>query len=116
MNLIQNAWDATEERYATHESPCPAIEVIASIEKDGQISISVIDSGSGIEVESGVLFEPFYTTKSIGQGTGLGLYTSYALAREVGGELSLANNDRGGATATLALPISSEELKSQDEE
>ena len=63
-----------------------------------------------------MLFETFYTTKSIGQGTGLGLYTSYALAREVGGELSLANNDRGGATATLALPISSEELKSQDEE
>ena len=59
-------------------------------------------------MEEGLLFEPFYTTKSIGQGTGLGLYTSYALARELNGELSICNNEKGGATATLTLPLSNQ--------
>ena len=103
VNLIQNAHDAMSD-LEKFDSLDPYIEVTCSQENRDTIELHVIDRGGGIEGESAILFEPFYTTKSIGQGTGLGLYTSYALAKELGGELSLNNNERGGATATLSLP------------
>ncbi len=109
VNLIQNAYDATVEAELLHSDQqnnnyLAKIEVIAH-KTEEFINLFVIDQGVGISVESGLLFEPFYTTKSIGQGTGLGLYTSYALAKELNGELSIANNDKGGATVTLSLPL-----------
>jgi signal transduction histidine kinase len=105
VNLIQNAHDAIVEKYEGQDiKELPKIEVIGLINYSN-LSIDVIDQGGGISVESALLFEPFYTTKSIGQGTGLGLYTSYALAQELGGELSISNNKKGGVTATLTLPL-----------
>ena len=98
VNLLQNASDA---------APVDASIDVAIREDDKQmISLSIEDQGPGIPEEIlPFIFEPFYTTKSPGEGTGLGLYTSYALAQELGGELSLNNIDNGGAIATLTLPI-----------
>ena len=104
VNLIQNAWDATRERAELEGVEPAVIAVSGEICQDGALSISVRDQGGGLPAESALLFEPFYTTKSLGQGTGLGLYTSYALARELGGELSLQNNINVGATANLIIP------------
>lgn len=119
VNLIQNAYDATVE--ASSQSKIGAIETekvsltdplqdlpmisINAYETELGLNLLIVDQGVGISVEEGLLFEPFYTTKSIGQGTGLGLYTSYALARELNGELSICNNEKGGATVTLTLPL-----------
>ena len=67
--------------------------------------IQVRGTGLGITPATAQrLFEPFFTTKPPGRGTGLGLYTSYALAKSLGGELSLVNHPDGGVIATLALP------------
>ena len=119
VNLIQNAYDATVEaelkrntelsinKNSSLTAPTrdlPKIQICTS-QTDTNLHLLVIDQGIGISVEEGILFEPFYTTKSIGQGTGLGLYTSYALARELNGELSITNNDKGGATVILTLPL-----------
>ena len=54
------------------------------------------------------MFEPFFTTKPIGEGTGLGLYVSYGLAEELGGQLEGANHAEGGAVFTLRLPLQEE--------
>ena len=50
------------------------------------------------------IFEPFYTTKSIGKGTGLGLSICYGIVKEHGGEISARNADGGGAIIEVKLP------------
>ena len=107
VNLIQNAWDATVElknREGDLEN-LPYILVQGEYDSLGRLVLSVVDEGIGLNAESSVLFEPFFTTKSIGQGTGLGLYTSYALAKELGGEMNLTSRIPRGAVARLFLPL-----------
>ena len=104
VNLIQNALDAMEGQEA------PFLEL--SLEKRKEtLAIGVADRGPGIdEAERGKIFDPFYTSKPVGQGTGLGLYISYGLAQELGGHLEVANREEGGAVFTLVLPWSGEAI------
>jgi len=70
------------------------------------VLLQVRDDGCGMPPEVlERIFEPFFTTKPIGQGTGLGLYVSYGIALKHGGNLTAANNEQGGATFTLEVPI-----------
>jgi signal transduction histidine kinase len=97
VNLLQNGLDAAPQR---------ALDVNA--ERVGeQLVVSVRDQGPGLAAGARArLFEPFFTTKPPGQGTGLGLYTSYALAQELRGQLTLDDHPDGGAIATLSVPWS----------
>jgi two-component system sensor histidine kinase HupT/HoxJ len=52
---------------------------------------------------TGRLFEPFATSKPPGEGTGLGLYTSYMLVAAMNGRMTLTNREAGGARATVEL-------------
>ena len=97
VNLMQNAADA---------DPGGTIEVSAEL-ADGHVALHIRDHGDGLTAEAERhLFEPFHTTKPPGRGTGLGLYTSYALARGLGGDLSVANHPGGGAEAVFTAPSS----------
>lgn len=100
INLIQNAIDAMEG--TTH----PTLHILVAREAD-QIDIRVRDNGSGIAEQDRVkIFDPFYTTKAVGTGTGLGLYISYGLATEhCHGDLSVSAAEDGGAEFTLRLPL-----------
>lgn len=99
VNLTQNAVDVLAGK--TEPKITISIEV-----KQGMLVISVSDNGTGIHADHfDKIFEPFFTTKPIGQGTGLGLYVSYGLALKHGGNLTAANNDQGGATFTLSVPV-----------
>ena len=99
VNLVQNACDAVRDRLLGR------VRIWATHEADGMIAIRVEDNGPGIapEVENR-LFEPFATTKPSGEGTGLGLYTSYMLVRAMHGTLALENRREGGASAVVRLP------------
>jgi len=98
VNLVENAIDAM--RGAEH----PRLMVSASRQGD-DVLIKVSDNGPGIEADNiGRIFEPFFTTKHVGEGTGLGLWISYGIVREHGGELSAANEAGGGASFSFALP------------
>jgi two-component system sensor histidine kinase HupT/HoxJ len=99
INLIQNAIDVMEgQREKLLTISC------GRDEKDAWIRIQ--DNGPGIaEADINKLFDPFYTTKEVGKGTGLGLYISYGLARDMGGDLCAENAVDGGAGFTLTLPL-----------
>ena len=71
----------------------------------GAVAIAITDTGSGIpEGDIDIIFEPFYTTKSKGEGTGLGLFVAAEIIREHKGWIRAQNNPTRGATFTVMLP------------
>ena len=101
VNLIQNAVDVMDG------CSDPKLNIASGTDKQGAW-IKVHDNGPGInEQDLGKVFDPFFTTKPIGKGTGLGLYISYGLARDLGGELKVENHMHSGAVFTLSIPIKS---------
>jgi two-component system, NtrC family, sensor kinase len=101
MNLLVNAYQAIEEK----ASPESGIIRIETEHCGDEIVVRIIDSGIGIgpDVQSRI-FEPFYTTKPVGAGTGLGLSTSYSIIERHGGRLSVASNVGEGTTFEVRLP------------
>ncbi len=73
----------------------------------GQLEIRVIDNGPGIDDrEKAKVFDPFYTTKDVGQGTGLGLSIVFRIVEEHGGTIRVADSEPGpGATFVVTLPV-----------
>jgi C4-dicarboxylate-specific signal transduction histidine kinase len=99
VNLLQNAQDALRGRPRGH------VRIAASHDGTGAVSIAVEDDGPGIDPRlRNRLFEPFTTTKPPGEGTGLGLYTSYMLVQAMHGTLLLAPRQGGGTRALVSLP------------
>ncbi|MCC7111201.1 MAG: response regulator [Deltaproteobacteria bacterium] len=105
MNLLLNARDAVN----TPAVPKPRIDVRVGLETPTtgkQIVVHVRDNGGGMDAETlRRACEPFFTTKDVGAGTGLGLATSSAIARELGGQLELDSEPGKGTRATLRLPL-----------
>ncbi len=93
-----------------------AMEAIGEIKTEGRITVStdikgeesvvtVTDDGPGIK-ELEKVFDPFYTTKEVGRGTGLSLSVSYSILKHYGGKIQCENNPQGGATFRMILPLS----------
>jgi len=97
VNLVQNALDVMDQQ--KH----PQISVKGWKENES-VMLSIRDNGPGIPQKDLLrIFDPFFTTKDVGRGTGLGLYISYGLANDQGGDLQAANHPEGGAVFTLIL-------------
>ena len=101
LNLLLNARDAVLEVEA------PRITVrLAAVGPGGRVEVEVEDNGVGMSAETQArLGEPFFTTKGVGQGTGLGLATVIGTLRDLGGELSWRSEVGRGAVFRVALPI-----------
>ncbi len=121
VNLIQNAEAAIVARRdgktAMTGVPRKARgEVAISTRWQGQpdrILVEVTDNGSGLREEDlSRVFDPFFTTREVGQGTGLGLSVCYGIVREHGGQITAANALVGGAVFTIELPVMAESLAS----
>ena len=102
LNLISNASDAMA-------ASSPKI-ISVSIAEGKAVTLAVSDTGPGIEAPDRV-FEPFYSTKEIGEaeGVGLGLSISYGLVQSFGGNIRGINKPDGGALFTVELNAWSEE-------
>jgi len=96
LHIIANAIDAMEG----NEGGLLAIAIKAGQE---HVEIGFVDTGSGLKDPRRV-FEPFYTTKLVGKGVGLGLSTCYGIIRQHGGEIDCRNRPEGGAVFRLVLP------------
>lgn len=102
MNLVQNALDAMDG--------CVRQELTLRAYAAGAHAVlEVGDRGCGIPPGVAMrLFDPFYTTKPVGEGTGLGLSISYKIVEEDGGTLAFENREGGGALFRLTLPSSTD--------
>jgi len=71
------------------------------------VNVSVRDNGPGIPAHIlDKIFQPFFTTKPTGQGTGLGLSLSYDIVKAHGGELKVETKEGEGSVFTILLPVS----------
>lgn len=97
LNLISNAIDAIGK---------DGVIRINSTRSNGEIHVRVADNGRGIPEEAlKKVFDPFYTTKQNGKGTGLGLWVSYNIIEKMGGTINLTSKEGEGSTFTVTLPI-----------
>ena len=113
FNLLANALSAMEQR----ESKRLIIETGRRLVGDEEfLRIVVADTGTGInEKELHRIFDPFYTTREQGKGTGLGLYISYGIIHDHRGRIWAENNEWGGASFFVELPVRQEAEKGADE-
>ena len=106
LNLITNAFyvvnEKSKQNIAAYE---PTVEV--STKKEGnKVLIGVKDNGNGIPKNIlDKIFQPFFTTKPTGQGTGLGLSLSYDIVKAHGGELKVETKEGEGSTFIIQLPV-----------
>ena len=98
VNILMNAVDSLDGK--------PGKIEVSTCQKKGHIEITIKDSGKGItweEVEN--IFEPFYSTKEVGKGTGLGLWVSYGIIKNLGGDIHVDSEIGQGSTFTINLPL-----------
>ena len=87
-------------------SPMPAAEGRLNLAPGRYVRIAVMDAGIGMDAETALqAMEPFFTTKGVGKGTGLGLPMVYGLATQSGGTFRLSSVSGAGTTAEIFLPI-----------
>ena len=108
VNLLMNA---------LHASPEGGMVKVVLSNSGEHLRLSVSDEGPGIAPEmAGNVFDPFFTTKPEGEGSGLGLSISLGIVQHHNGTLELNNNPDGGATATMTLPLGSDNLQTGQSE
>ena len=100
LNFVINAQHALQGAHVPD-----ARVLIRSYDVGPRIRLEVIDNGPGVPTDNEQkLFQPFFTTKPVGQGTGLGLSVSYGIIESYGGTIGYRGNDGGGAMFFFELP------------
>ena len=106
LNLITNAFYVVDEKKKSGVENYEPIVTISTKKINGKIEIKVADNGNGIPQKIlDKIFQPFFTTKPTGQGTGLGLSLSYDIVKAHGGELKVETKEGAGTTFIIRLPI-----------
>jgi C4-dicarboxylate-specific signal transduction histidine kinase len=104
VNLILNACDAMTGNQA--KRLIVTIHPPEDSSKEHSVILTVADNGQGVPAGNlNRIFEPFFTTKAPGKGTGLGLSVSKGIIQEHGGTIRAENNDMGGASFIVELPL-----------
>jgi hypothetical protein len=105
-NLILNARDAIPDG--------GRITLSMKTSDDGLLIVEVIDTGIGIAPENvAKIYDPFYTTKGVGRGTGLGLAVSYGIVQEHAGHISVDSTPGHGTTFRITLPTAENRARLQ---
>jgi signal transduction histidine kinase len=107
LNLINNAFYAVNERSKEIGNEYEPLVMLRTRKLNDKIEISVSDNGNGIPQKVlDKIFQPFFTTKPTGQGTGLGLSLSYDIVKAHGGELRVETKEGEGSVFIIQLPVS----------
>jgi PAS domain S-box-containing protein len=101
LNIINNAVDAILETGRTGKIK------IHAFSQNGHVCTQFTDDGPGLK-DPKRIFDPFYTTKSVGKGTGLGLSICYGIVKEHGGDITAHNAPEGGAVIEVKLPMAAQ--------
>ncbi len=106
LNLFTNAFYAVNDRAKKMPAAFHPLVKVQSMIENNMVTIKVSDNGGGIP--RGIIdkiFNPFFTTKPTGQGTGLGLSLSHDIVRSQGGSLELETKEGEGSTFIIKLPV-----------
>jgi two-component system NtrC family sensor kinase len=116
LNLINNAFYAVTEKRNTNLAGYEPTVSVSTKQRGARpddpvgrdkVQITVKDNGSGISQKIvDKIFQPFFTTKPTGQGTGLGLSLSYDIVKAHGGELTVETKEGEGSEFSIQLPKS----------
>jgi len=106
LNLITNAFYEVDKKKKEVGGDYAPTVLVSTKKENGNVTIRVRDNANGIPQKVlDKIFQPFFSTKPTGQGTGLGLSLSYDIVKAHGGELKAKNNDNSGAEFVIILPI-----------
>lgn len=107
LNLINNAFYAVSEKEKSAAAGYQPTVTVSTKKRNDAIEICVTDNGNGIpEKIREKIFQPFFTTKPTGQGTGLGLSLSYDIITKAhGGELKVETKEGEGTAFVVLLPL-----------
>jgi two-component system, NtrC family, sensor kinase len=108
LNLFNNAFYAVSEKKKSGNSSFEPLVLVTTEKAAGCVLITISDNGTGIpEKVVEKIFQPFFTTKPSGEGTGLGLSLSYdIITKSHGGKLRVKTKEGEGATFVIELPVS----------
>ncbi|WP_245233041.1 ATP-binding protein [Maribacter forsetii] len=105
LNLITNAFYVVKKKKEENPKGYNPTVSVSTEKQDNMVLIKVSDNGNGVPKEVlDKIFQPFFTTKPSGEGTGLGLSLSYDIVKAHGGELTVDTKQGEGTTFTIALP------------
>jgi len=112
LNLINNAFYAVDEKKRQNPGYEPIVSLSTKAVKlplgslGSKVEIRIGDNGNGIPQKVlDKIFQPFFTTKPTGVGTGLGLSLSYDIVKAHGGEIKVDSKENNGATFVIQIPI-----------
>ena len=107
LNLYNNAFYAVNEKKKSATAGYEPTVSVTTKRIDNMITITVKDNGNGIPQKVvDKIFQPFFTTKPTGQGTGLGLSLSYDIVKAHNGEIKVNTREGGFTEFVIQLPIS----------
>ena len=113
MNIIVNACEAIRDR--TEQRDVQGEIVVACYVREQNVVITIEDNGCGMSEQTKQrIFEPFYTTKDVGEGTGLGMSISYGIIQKHQGEMVVESQVNVGTLFTLSLPICAQSIAIAD--
>jgi signal transduction histidine kinase len=102
INLLSNARDAIVE---AHGDEGGKIRIVSRMVSDSELEIEISDNGIGMTEETrSKIFNPFFTTKEVGQGTGLGLSISHGIVQDHGGKITCVSERAKGTAFHIRLP------------
>ncbi|HEY2348979.1 MAG TPA: ATP-binding protein, partial [Puia sp.] len=105
LNLINNAFYAVNEKRKVEDAGYEAAIKMTTRKSDNQIFITVSDNGSGIPKNIvDKIFQPFFTSKPAGSGTGLGLSLAYDIIKAHGGEISVKTVEGESTEFVIQIP------------
>jgi signal transduction histidine kinase len=106
LNLFNNAFYAVNEKKQRLDGTFDPVVVISTKKENGNIILKVRDNGNGIPQKVlDKIFQPFFTTKPTGQGTGLGLSLAYDIVKAHSGEIRVETKESEGSEFVVCLPV-----------